>query len=191
MVRGLAPPPHETIKIIRDVVTSAAGLQTERNDLLTVESLPFESTLNSEPPTPLTSAPARERELDFWQNMNRNRNYLLITAGAVALLLLGVRGLFALVFRVGRNKKRIKVAAEQPALEPAHAAARALGANPSSVPQLYQTAQRAAVPAAGAGRGEDEALVVQIRDSVRQNSDLTVSVVRNWLGRPEEGVSRQ
>ena len=190
-VRVLVPPPPETIKIIRDVVTSAAGLKTERDDLLTVESLPFESTLNSEPPASLTSAPVRERELDFWQNMNRNRNYLLITAGAVALLLLGVRGLFALVFRASRRKRRMELTEQQPALEEASASGKALGASPPSVPQVYQAAQRTALSAASNGPSGDDSLVVQVRDSVRQNSDLTVSVVRNWLGRPEEGISRQ
>lgn len=190
-VRALAPPPPETIKIIRDVVTSAAGLKPERGDLLTVESLPFESTLNSEPPAPVTSPPARERELDFWQNLSRNRTYLLLTAGAVSLLLLVVRGLFALVFRAGRRKKRVELAEEPPALEHAPAGAKALGASPPSVPQVYQSAQRTAVQSRDSGPGGDDSLVVQIRDSVRQNSDLTVSVVRNWLGRPEEGVSRQ
>jgi flagellar M-ring protein FliF len=191
-VKVLVPPPPETIKIIRDVVTSAAGLKTERDDLLTVESLPFESTLNSEPPTPSASTPARESDLNFWQNMNRNRNYLLITAGAVALLLLGVRGLFVLVFRASRRKRRVEVAEQQPTLEQATAAgAKALGASPSSVPQVYQAAQHTALPATGPGAGADNSLVVQIRDSVRQNSDLTVSVVRNWLSRPEEGVSQQ
>jgi flagellar M-ring protein FliF len=184
-VKVLAPPPPETLKIIRDVVTSAAGLKAERNDLLTVESLPFESTLNSEPPAPVTAAPAREGVLDFWQNLNRNRNYLLLAAGAAAFLLLGVLGLFTFVFRKGRRKKRINVAQPQPALEQGAAVAPVLPASPSSVPQAYQLAQRAAVP------GGDDALVVQIRDSVRQNSDLTVSVVRNWLGRPEEGVPRR
>jgi flagellar M-ring protein FliF len=190
-VRALAPPPPETLKIIRDVVTSAAGLKPERGDLLTVESLPFESTLNSEPPTPLTSAPTGERELGFWQTMSRNRNYLLLAAGAVVLLLLVVRGLFALVFRAGRRKKRILVAEQQPALEQALEGANALGASPPSVPQVYQAAQRTALPATNSEPAGDGSLVVQIRDSVRQNSDLTISVVRNWLNRPEEGLSQQ
>ena len=56
-----------------------------------------------------------------------------------------------------------------------------------AVPQVYQAAQRMALAGGGAGPGGEDALVVQVRDSVRQNSDLSVSVVRNWLSRPEEG----
>ncbi len=89
----------------------------------------------------------------------------------------------------GRRKKRILVV-EQPALAQAPGAAQALQAGLSSVPQLYQAAQRSALPATGAELAGEDSLVVQIRDSVRQNSDLTVSVVRNWLNRPEEGVPR-
>ena len=190
-IRVLVPPPPETIKIIRDVVTSAVGLKTERDDLLTVESLPFESTLNSEPPPSSTPTPAREGELDFWRNIGRNRNYLLLTAGAVSLLLLVVRALFALVFRARRRKKRVDLAEPHPALEQAVASAQAIEGAPSSVAQVYQAAQLAVAPPSSAGADGDGSLVVQIRDSVRQNSDLTVSVVRSWLNRPEEGLSRQ
>jgi len=191
-VRVLAPPSPETMKIIRDVVTSAAGLKAERSDLLTVESLPFESTLKSEPPTLSNSAPAREGPLSFWENANRNRNLLLITAGAVVLLLLLARGLFALVFRRGRGKKtQVQVAEQPPALEPAPVGAKALAAGPPAVPQVYQAAQRTALLGRSAEPGGEDALVLQVRDSVRQNSDLTVSVVRNWLSRPEEGTTVQ
>ena len=50
--RVLVPPTPERSKIIQDLVAAAAGFETERGDQLIVESLPFESTLNLDPPVP-------------------------------------------------------------------------------------------------------------------------------------------
>jgi flagellar M-ring protein FliF len=188
-VRVLVPPTPETLKAIRDVVVSATGLNTERGDQFTIESLPFESTLNAEPPEPEPGAPTQRRELDFWQNLSRNRNMLLMTAGAVAALLMAVRGLFALLFGIARKKKRVLVA-EQPALEPPTQRPGETGLQAAA--QVNQGTRNAPALAtfAAAGR-EDGSLVVQIRDSVRQNSDLSVSVVRSWLGQREPGAARQ
>ena len=52
--RILVPPTAERLKVIHDLVAAAAGLNTERGDQLIVESLPFESTMNLEPPVSLT-----------------------------------------------------------------------------------------------------------------------------------------
>ncbi|MEO7649227.1 MAG: flagellar M-ring protein FliF C-terminal domain-containing protein, partial [Bryobacteraceae bacterium] len=48
--RILEPPSAERMKTIRDVVAAATGISSTRGDLLTVETAPFESTLNLEPP---------------------------------------------------------------------------------------------------------------------------------------------
>src|ERR1019366_5383384 len=48
--RVLVPPAPETLKIIKDLVAGIAGLDVKRGDQLIVETLPFESSLNSELP---------------------------------------------------------------------------------------------------------------------------------------------
>ena len=55
----LEQPSPEKLKSIRDLVAAATGFSTERGDQLIVESLPFESTLNLEPPNagPAVSKP--------------------------------------------------------------------------------------------------------------------------------------
>jgi flagellar M-ring protein FliF len=56
--RVLLPPAPETMKSIQDVVTAAVGFTPGRGDQITVETLPFEETLNRLPPEPQQSVPA-------------------------------------------------------------------------------------------------------------------------------------
>src|SRR5207253_9296588 len=59
--RVLTPPTPERLKVIHDLAAAAVGLNTERGDQMIVESLPFESTVNLEPPgasVPATQTPA-------------------------------------------------------------------------------------------------------------------------------------
>ena len=57
--RILEPPSAEKLKTIRELVAAATGFSEPRGDQLTVETLPFESTLGVEPPAelPVPSAP--------------------------------------------------------------------------------------------------------------------------------------
>ena len=48
--RVLVPPAPETLKTIKDLVAGITGFNAERGDQLIVETLPFETSLNSEPP---------------------------------------------------------------------------------------------------------------------------------------------
>jgi flagellar M-ring protein FliF len=53
--RVLEAPAPEKLKIIRDLVAGIAGFNAERGDQLIVETLPFETTLLTEPPQPRPS----------------------------------------------------------------------------------------------------------------------------------------
>jgi flagellar M-ring protein FliF len=48
--RVLVPPPPEKLKVIRDLVAGITGYSEQRGDQLTIETLPFETTLLLEPP---------------------------------------------------------------------------------------------------------------------------------------------
>ncbi|MEX2262731.1 MAG: flagellar basal-body MS-ring/collar protein FliF [Bryobacteraceae bacterium] len=111
--RVLEPPAPEKLETIRKLVASATGFNTERGDQLTVESLPFEITLNSEPPG-AGGAPAPAPPIADWQ-----RNFppaiqklliqmnLWIWAG-VGLLLLALL-LAPIVWFLTRRRKRARV----------------------------------------------------------------------------------
>jgi flagellar M-ring protein FliF len=48
----LEAPAPERLKVVKDLVAGVAGIQPDRGDQVLVESLPFESTLQSGPPEP-------------------------------------------------------------------------------------------------------------------------------------------
>jgi flagellar M-ring protein FliF len=102
----LDPPSVEKLKVIRDLVAAATGLNVERGDQLVVEAFPFEATLTAEPLT-LTSPGAvlSPSNLPAWlQKLMGTKNFLLIAGiGGVAMLAL-VGGLVVALGRKGRKK---------------------------------------------------------------------------------------
>ena len=50
--RVLVPPSPEKLKVIHDLVAGITGFSQERGDQLVIETLPFETTLQLEPPLP-------------------------------------------------------------------------------------------------------------------------------------------
>jgi flagellar M-ring protein FliF len=66
--RIIEPPTPERMKTIQSIVAAATGFNPARGDQLTVETLPFESTINAEPPTsmlPATPSKAPEKPSKF------------------------------------------------------------------------------------------------------------------------------
>ena len=55
------------------LVSGAIGLQSDRGDQLVIESLPFESTLQS--PAPVTNSPAAP-QYDFWKTFASDPRYV-------------------------------------------------------------------------------------------------------------------
>lgn len=111
--RILEPPAPETLKSIRDLVAAATGLNADRGDQLIVESLPFESTLQAEPPGAPAAVPspvATGIPLPAWlQSLLQQKNPILlgVLSGGTLLLLLFVAFLF---FAVRRKRKQVKMA---------------------------------------------------------------------------------
>ncbi len=103
--RVLVPPTPEKLKTIRELVSGIAGLSTERGDLLVVETLPFESTLSSEPPSdaPLTT-PAMDPRVPKWLApvLSDGRTFVIAAAvGATVVMLLF--GMLFLLLRKGKK----------------------------------------------------------------------------------------
>ena len=113
----LVPPTPETLKTIKDLVAASTGFSTERGDQLIVETLPFESSLNAEPPqkTPPPPAPAAPpKPGPAWLETLRK---LALPIGLGLVLLLVLAG--GLIKRLRRKKKIVEV--EVPGLlEAAH-----------------------------------------------------------------------
>jgi flagellar M-ring protein FliF len=149
----LVPPTADTMKIIHDVVAGATGLNEDRGDQLVIETLPFESTLQLEPPAvPGTSAPVAPMGI-VGIPVQLNRNMLMIGGGAAAgVIVIGF--LLAMLLRKRKKKKAVAVSS---------AAELAAGDTPAA---------RAALAAAEAQRGLEEQLAE--RDSLQQKSDAQV-----------------
>lgn len=166
----LVPPTPETLKTIKDLVAASTGFSTERGDQLIVETLPFESSVNAEPPqkAPLPRAPAPEKTGPAWLE-NLRKLALPIGLGIVMVLVLAG----GLIMRLRRKQKIVDV--EVPGLlEAAHdgTAAGYLAAESGGA--------RAQLPAA-----EGAAHLVGVLERARQitetDASVAANVIRMWL----------
>src|SRR6185295_3635772 len=114
--RVLTAPPPERLKVIHDLAAAAVGLNTERGDQLIVESLPFESTVNLEPPGPAPAPPAAP--LTPLEQLKKNPKMLYGAAGGAAVLL---AGLFFLVFKMIKKSPAPAQVRQTESLPPADA----------------------------------------------------------------------
>jgi flagellar biosynthesis/type III secretory pathway M-ring protein FliF/YscJ len=161
--------------VIHDLAAAAVGFNTERGDQLIVESLPFESTINLEPPGPAptpTSAPLTPLE-----QLKKNPKMLYGAAGGAAVLL---AGLFFLVFKM--LKKSPAPAQVRPAeslppagVEPAASPRVAAGADTWAPSTLGASALPALAPA------RIEVLTNQIRETAQRDGEICAGVLRGWL----------
>jgi flagellar M-ring protein FliF len=175
--RVLVPPAPETVKTIHDVVAAAVGFTAQRGDLLTVETLPFESTLNLEPPgaSPQPVKPPTG-PLSPIEELKRNPLLLGGVAAGVLVVLAVVGGA---IFLMLRGKRRSGAAGMQEQLP--HLGERALAGAASGAPGLPMTQplDMSLVPALAASRVE--VLAGQLRAGAPKDSELYASVLRGWL----------
>ncbi len=114
--RIVEPPAPERLQSIRDLVAAATGFNAARGDQLTVESLPFDATLHSEPPASEPAAPPAAPPGKFTLPLPDLSPRVLAIAGAGAGLLLVMLIAAALILRARRRRKRAAAATMQPAL---------------------------------------------------------------------------
>ena len=140
--RVLTAPTPERLKVIHDLAAAAVGLNTERGDQLIVESLPFESTVNLEPPGPAPAPPAAT--LTPFEQLKKNPKMLLRgrwrSRGAVSA------GLFFLVFKMLKKSpaRRRKCGRQNPCLPraPKRQAHRRVGGADTWAPSVIEALRR-------------------------------------------------
>jgi flagellar M-ring protein FliF len=165
----VTPPSAETVRAIRVLVSGAIGLQPDRGDQLVVESLPFESTLQTAPPTPDAPAPAQNNP---WKNIDP-RLLMYIGSGAAVLI---VGSLF--LMRKLRGKRRGKVTAAPALAASAQDTAKALPASTEANPDRIAESETAQLPQQA---GNMDKLVGSVRKAVADDPALVAGVIRNWL----------
>jgi len=173
--RVLTPPAPERLKVIHDLAAAAVGLNMERGDQLIVESLPFESTENLDPPG---AAPAPlQAPLTPFEQLKKNPKMLYGAAGGAAVLL---AGLFFLVFKMLKKSPPPPAQVRQTeALPPA-------GAEQAGAPRVggadtWAPSSLAASPLAALAPARIEVLTNQIRETAQKDGEICAGVLRGWL----------
>jgi len=183
--RVLTPPDPEKIEAIRALVAGAIGLDTTRGDQLTVQTLPFESTLQiGNPafgPSSLPGGDADLQPLERYQQMFRQNPIAFV---GVALAICAVLGLAAWILLRARQQKVRVEDLQRKALAAASAPASAGG-------NLAQGAAGTSLPATMQGSGnvlaallaasQDRPLAVAVREIVVKDAELSAGIVQGWL----------
>jgi flagellar M-ring protein FliF len=175
--RVLVPPSADTLKTIRDLVAGVTGFNEERGDQLIVESLPFESSLNAQPPPPVrapTSKPTA-KEPPWLEFVNKYRDLMLPVSLGLTLLIVLAAG----IFRVMRKPKPRRDSVESPEQRELPEGAYA----PSSLPGALPPAAHIDLSAAAQqlSEGDREQLADRIRQVAKRDPAATANVLRMWL----------
>ena len=97
--RVVEPPSTEKLKAIHDLVAGVIGFSAERGDQLIVETLPFEATLNPEPPARRQACAAGARQP--WYEQALKNKFVLVGSGSWQWRMLLT--LLVVVFRLVRR----------------------------------------------------------------------------------------
>lgn len=185
--RVIVPPSAGVVKSVKDVVTAAIGFDANRGDLITVETLPFEETLNQSPPGAAPAPSPAPVERDPWKKLPMP---VLIGAAAAVLLILG--GVIFLVFRSGAKKASVELA-EQAAALPSSAESRAIEAANMEAQIQAQLAEReeeqrqadlaalASIKVPPVKTKKGEVLAKQIRENTKKDSSMAANVLQAWI----------
>jgi flagellar M-ring protein FliF len=170
--RIVSPPAPEKLKTIQSIVSTLVGLNTQRGDQLTVETLPFDTTVNMEAPVP-GGAPAQKSSPATGLDALLKNKPVLYGAIAGAVLMIGV-----VIFAVTRGRKKrpqVEVTEALPPSAPINSLPPGAGmpAVPSNVPALLPS--------------RTEAMLAQLQESGRNNPELWATVLRGWLAEEEAG----
>jgi flagellar M-ring protein FliF len=202
--RVLTPPPPEKLKVIKDLVSGIAGIQTDRGDQVLVETLPFDTTLRQAPPETQTAPPAPPAPVSpypgWWPAQLRSLPAVIGAAVALVLVLLGLP--LMLILR-RKGARRPAAAARPAALAAGSAPAGAISAaGAAAVGDDFASKARAQI-AQNEARVEaqememlaslklpttskkSEVLKKQISESAKKDPVATAQLVRTWLNERE------
>jgi flagellar M-ring protein FliF len=193
--RVLLPPPPEKLKIIRDLVAGVTGFSAERGDQITIETLPFETTLELEPPGAPQGAPAPAKPAPAkWGPVQLEPRVLLIGGGILAAIVL------ALVTRALRRKAPRANPPEAPGALPEGQGPPAEIAGPPIEDQIEsKLAEREAMQRKIDAQALNslklapvitktaEVLAKHLREKIKQEPEVSAQILHTWI-REEENT---
>jgi flagellar M-ring protein FliF len=194
--RVIEPPSPEKLKTIKDLLAGVIGVSAERGDQVLVETLPFDATLNAEPPPAVSvpSSPLAPSKFPPWlAPYVSDPRMLMIAVGAVVCMMLVSA---ALMFFIFRRKSHAKVAVQTQAALPGQAVSGAIAAgNQDAIRNQIQdklAAQQALqaqveenallnlkLPTVSSKKSE--VLVKHLRESVTKDTPGSANILRSWL----------
>jgi len=189
--RILEPPSPEKLKTIRELVAAATGFSETRGDQLTVETLPFESTLGAEPPSdPVPPPVAPPGPFPPWlqKYVKDLPAGMLIGAGLAALVVL-VAPLALLMMR-----RRKTAAASVPAEATTDKALTGADVEAAIEDQLasraidqerLDTEAMLALKLPPPGTKKSEVIAKYLKRSVKTDPAVSVQLLRTWLDENE------
>jgi len=194
--RTIVPPTPEKLKSIRELVIACTGFLPDRGDQIVVETLPFESTLNTEPPlppaAPVKSAPPA-RAPGWLGKIPIDQKLLAPVAGAGLVLLLLLVGTVSWLRR-GRKQKRSQ-AEVTAALPPRrNAEPKPIAEGPSASEQMEaklaerENQQRLmeaeainALKLPPVSTKKSEVLTKHLRDTIKKDPGVAAQVLLGWM----------
>ena len=172
--RIVTPPPPEKLKTIQAIVATLVGLNPQRGDQLTVESLPFDTTINAEPPAPGAAPSSKNAPAGGLDALLKNKP---IFYGAIAGAVLMIAVVVFAISKAKNRREEVEIAESLPPSDAGVAASIPAGAATPSLPSN--------LPALMPSR--TEALLAQLQESGRNNPELWANILRGWLAE-EEGT---
>ncbi len=183
--KTLVPPSPEALKVVHDIIAGITGYAEQRGDQITVETLPFETTVEAEPPAGPSSSPAGKApgKLDFKQP---------VVIGGIAAAVILIAGLLFLMMR-GRkggakatDTSAVAIAAGEQdkatVLTPVSAALgmdEQISANDLEQARLEaESLSRIKLPE---NTRKTEVLTKHIRESVTKDPTNVTNVLRSWI----------
>ena len=181
----LAP---EVMKTVKDVVSAVVGFNQERGDQITVESLPFEETVNQ--PAPEAPATAPRSEAPVKGNDWKHQPLLIPISVAVGLIVLA-----GIAFMVMRGKKKHRASGDVELLKalPARQANAALDSANMTEQIETQMAEReaeqqradlaalASIKMPVVRTKKTEVLAKQLRESTKKDAAPAGQVLQTWI----------
>lgn len=174
--RVIEAPSAERMKAIQSVVAAAAGFNATRGDQLTVETLPFEATLNAEPPA--TSSP----EPGSHSSPAQKFSPMLMAGVAGGALLLIAIAVFLLRKRAKRSIRHPEMPSQLVAADTAHdplAAPEEPKLDISGAPIGLETAE--AFNLAPMMTTKSQVLTRQVGEEAKKDPAALARVLRSWL----------
>ena len=177
MHRVVTPPDTAKIKTIQTLVSTLVGLNPERGDQLTVETLPFDNTMNMElPPASSPESANPNTKLTGLEALKQKPMVLYGSAAGAALVI------SLAVFAIARGKKK-QHGANMPELLPPPVSLASLAASPLQAGGALAAADPSRLPALMPSR--TEVLITQLQESGRNNPEAWAGVLRGWLAEEE------